>query len=125
MSEEQTITYKFASEYELHMMFENDGNISTLVFHMGDDDVSVDTFVFMEDKFPEGDIGNLFYVPSNIVESMSSPELYLMNNGLLFAESIETEESADLLLKRISLEDGSLCGDNRFAVSCFLSSTFP
>lgn len=117
MNEEQTITYKFASEYELHMMFENDGNISTLVFHMGDDDVSVDTFVFMEDKFPEGDIGNLFYVPSNIVESMSSPELYLMNNGLLFAESIETEESADLLLKRISLEDGSLCGDNRFAVS--------
>lgn len=65
MSEEQTITYKFVSEYELHMVFENDGNVSTLVFHMGGDDVSVDTFVFMEDGSLCGD--NRFAVSDDAI----------------------------------------------------------
>ena len=34
MTEEQTITYEFVSESELHLVFENNGSMSTLVFHV-------------------------------------------------------------------------------------------
>ena len=119
MSEEQTISYKFVSEKELHMTFENDGNPSTLVFAVEGEDADVDaeTFAFMEDKVPEGEAGNVFYVPNAAVEAMSNSEVYLFNNGLLLTEVIMDEETSDILLKLISLEDGSLKAENRFPAS--------
>lgn len=47
---------------------------------------------------------NLRYIPNDILESMTSPELRLLGNGLLLSEYREQK----LYLNHISLEDGSL-----------------
>lgn len=47
---------------------------------------------------------NLRYIPNTAVESMTSPEMRLLGNGLLLSEYVGTE----LVLKHISLEDGAL-----------------
>ena len=48
--------------------------------------------------------GNLLYIPNATVESMLAPEVRLFGNGLLLSECVENE----LVLKHISLEDGTL-----------------
>ena len=47
---------------------------------------------------------NLWYIPNDTLESMTSPELRLLGNGLLLSEYREQK----LYLNHISLEDGSL-----------------
>ena len=47
---------------------------------------------------------NLLYIPNDTLESMASPELRLLGNGLLLSEYREQK----LYLNHISLEDGSL-----------------
>ena len=47
---------------------------------------------------------NLRYIPNIATESMTAPEMLLLGNGLLLSECIEN----NLVLKHISLEDGSL-----------------
>jgi hypothetical protein len=47
---------------------------------------------------------NLLYIPNDTLESMTSPELRLLGNGLLLSEYREQK----LYLNHISLEDGAL-----------------
>ena len=50
---------------------------------------------------------NLRCIPNEAVESMESPELRLLGNGLLLSQHSEGE----MVLKHISLEDGSLVAE--------------
>lgn len=47
---------------------------------------------------------NLRYIPNAVVESMVAPEMHLFGNGLLLSDLLDNQ----LILKHISLEDGSL-----------------
>ena len=51
--------------------------------------------------------GNLLYIPNGAVESMFSPEVRLLEHGLLLSE----HDGNALVLKRISLEDGALMAE--------------
>lgn len=64
-----------------------------------------------------GENDNLFQIPCEPVKEMMNPNVYLVKNQLMFAESIMDEWNSDLLLKTISLEDGSLLGEQRFFAS--------
>ena len=58
--------------------------------------------------------GNLMYIPNAHVESMACPDIQLYGNGLLL---YEYTMDGRFVMKRISLEDGSLLAEASYAVS--------
>lgn len=72
--------------------------------------------VFMETKVQEGEEGSLFYIPNKTAESMKNPDLYLVQNNLLFVDSPMENSKREVCLNMISLEDGELLAKNQYAV---------
>lgn len=68
------------------------------------------SYILMNERVPLGDGGNVWYIPNTAVEEMAYPYLYAMGEDLLLQSHVYDEESdsTSVMLKRISLADGTL-----------------
>ena len=68
-----------------------------------------------------GGLGNVTYIPNDAIESMKSPNVYVVGNALLLVSNEIGEDGCRTVLKMVSLETGELLGESAFVSSGFVT----